>query len=118
FVTCMIMAACVAMFLPNTKSFLHEMKSSVDTLGQITSYAATHLGAQFRTHIYSVFIMKDTARILCWDRSGMIVMEAFKYNESPYLAEFFRHFSTASPEMCGKDQSASDPTSSEALAAR
>jgi hypothetical protein len=47
-----------------TKSFLPETKSSKDTLGQITSYAAAHLGAQFRMHIFSVFIMKDTARIL------------------------------------------------------
>jgi hypothetical protein len=62
--------------------------------------------------------MKDTARILHWDRSGTIITEVFKYNESPYLTEFFRHFSTASPGMHGKDQSASDPTSSEALAAR
>jgi hypothetical protein len=109
---------CSCCDVPDTKSFLRETKSSADPLGQITSYAATHLGAQFCTHIYSVFIMKDTARILRWDRSGTIVTEAFKYNESPYLAEFFRRFSTASPEMRGKDQSASDPTSSEALAAR
>jgi hypothetical protein len=109
---------CPCCDVPNTKSFLRDMKSSVDTLGQITSYAATHFGAQFRMHIYSVFIMKDTARILCWDRLGIIVMEAFKYNESPYLTEFFHRFSTASPEMRGKDQSASDPMSSEALAAR
>ena len=102
----------------NAKSFLHETKSSKDTLGQITSYAAAHLGAQFRTHIYSVFIVKDTARILRWDRSGTIVTEGFKYNESPYLAEFFRRFSTASPEMRGKDQTVSDPTPSEALLAR
>jgi hypothetical protein len=69
-------------------------------------------------HIYSVFIMKDTARIFHWDRLGTIVTEAFKYNESPYLAEFFHCFSTVSPDMRGKDQSASDPTSSEALAVR
>lgn len=104
--------------VPNTKSFLCETKSSADTLGQITSYAAAHLGAQFCMHIYSVFIMKDTVRILHWDRLGMIVTEAFKYNESPYFTEFFCHFSTASPEMCNKEQSASDPMSSKALAAR
>jgi hypothetical protein len=92
---------CPCCNVPNTKSFLRDTKLSVDTLGQITSYAATHLGAQFRTHIYSVFIMKDTARILCWDRSGTIITEAFKYNESPYLTEFFRRFSTVSPEMRG-----------------
>jgi hypothetical protein len=102
----------------STKAFLNDTKLSKDTLGQITSYAAAHLGAQFRTHIYSVFILKDTARILRWDRSGAIVTEAFKYDESPYLAEFFRCFSMASPVMRGKDQSVLDPTPAEALAAR
>jgi hypothetical protein len=102
----------------STKAFLNDMKKSKDTLGQIMSYAATQLGAQFRTHVYSVFILKDTARILQWDRSGAIVMEAFKYDESPYLVEFFRRFLQASPAMCGKDQSVSDPTPAEALVAR
>jgi hypothetical protein len=35
-----------------------------DTLGQITEYVAAHLGSQFRTHIYSVLVGKQTATIL------------------------------------------------------
>ena len=86
------------------KSFLCGSKAGNDTLGQITSYAVAQLGSQFRTHLYSVFIVKGTARILRWDRSGTIVTEAIPYNESPFLAEFFRRYSKASPEMRGKDQ--------------
>ena len=52
------------------KSFLHDSKAGKDTLGQITSYAAAQLGTQFQTHAFSVFILRDTARILQWDRSG------------------------------------------------
>jgi hypothetical protein len=41
--------------LSRVKTFLYETKGAVDTLGQITSYAVVQLGAQFRTHVYSVF---------------------------------------------------------------
>ena len=100
------------------KSFLHDTKTGTDTLGQITAYAAAQLGSQFRTHIYSILIVKDTARIIRWDRSGAIVTEAIKYNESPLLTEFFRRYSKAPPDMRGKDQSVSCPTFTEAVAAR
>jgi hypothetical protein len=46
------------------KCFLGDSKTAADTLGQITSYAAVQLSAQFRTHIFSIFIMKDKARII------------------------------------------------------
>ena len=100
------------------QSFLHDTQAGKDTLGQITSYAAAQLGAQFRTHAYSVFILRDTARILQWDRSGTIVTEAIKYNEDCFLAEFFRRYSKASPAMRGKDMSASLPTALQAQSAR
>ena len=96
------------------KLFLHETKSSNDTLGQITSYAAAQLTSQYHMHVYSVFIMKNTARILGWDRSGTIVMEAIEYNEFPLLAEFFCYYSVASPGMHSNDQSVSVPTAAEA----
>jgi hypothetical protein len=102
----------------SVKSFLRDTKSGIDTLGQITAYAAAQLGSQFRTHIYSVLIIKNTARIIRWDRSGAIVTEVIKYNESPLLTEFFSRYSKASPAMRGKDQSVSYPTPTEAVAAR
>src|ERR1700678_2182262 len=100
------------------RSFLCHSKAANNTLGQIMSYAVAQLGAQFRTHAYSVFIVKDTARILRWDRSGTIVMETIKYNKSPLLAKIFRRYSVALPEMRGKDSSASAPTPAEGLMAR
>jgi len=100
------------------KSFLHDSKAGRDTLGQITSYAAAQLGAQFRTHIYSVFILRDMARILQWDRSGTIVTEAIKYNEDCLLAEFFCRYSKAPPAMRGNDMTALPPTPNQAHLAR
>jgi hypothetical protein len=46
------------------------------------------------------------------------VTEAIKYNKSHHLAEFFRRYSEASPEMRGIDQSVMDPTPAEAVMAR
>jgi hypothetical protein len=101
------------------KSFLHDSKTANNMLGQITAYAAVQLSAQLWTHVYSVFIRKGLARILRWDRSGTIMMEAIKYAESPLLTEFFRCYSCASPEMRGKDTSTSlHFTSAEEAAAR
>lgn len=51
------------------KMFICDHKVAVDTLGQIT--------AQYCTHIFSVFIVRDKAQILCWEQSGAIVSEAF-----------------------------------------
>ena len=99
-------------------SFLSTAKTARDTLGQITSYAAVQFGAQFRTHLYSILICRDTARILRWDRSGTIVTEAIKFNESPFLAEFFRRYSQAPPAMRGVDTSVIEPTASESSDAR
>ena len=100
------------------KSFLKDTKKATDTLGQITSYAAIQLGSQFRTHIFSVLIVRDLARIIRWDRSGAIVTEAIFYNQSSLLVDFFRRYSQAPPEMHGIDQSVSDPTPEEKNVAR
>jgi hypothetical protein len=63
-------------------------------------------------------IVKDTARILQWDRMGTIVTEAIKYNKSPHLTEFFCHYSKASLAMCDMDQSVLAPMLEEAAVAR
>ena len=62
--------------------------------------------------------MKDTARIIQWDRSGAIVTEAIKYNESPLLIRFFCCYLAALPDMHGKDQSVLDPMLNEVVTAR
>jgi hypothetical protein len=102
----------------NYNTFLRNTNTAHDTLGQITAYTAAQLGSQFRTHAYSVLIVKDTARLLRWDRSGTIVTEAFAYNDFSYLAEFFHRYSNAPLEMRGNDQSVSDPTPAEESIAR
>lgn len=100
------------------EDFVRKTPSGIHTLGQITCYAAAQLNSQFRTHAYSVYILKKTARIIRWDRSGAIVTEPILYDNSPLLAEFFRRYSQAPSAMRGIDQSVSAPTAEEALVAR
>ncbi|KAN0120535.1 hypothetical protein V8E52_004362 [Russula decolorans] len=66
---------------PN-RPFIRDTKAAHDTLGQITSYAAAQLGAQFRTHIFSIYC------------------------------------TIAPPAMRGIDESVSDPSLTEKVAAR
>ena len=44
--------------------------------------------------------------------------ESIDINSDPQLAEFFCRYSKAPAEMCGLNQSVSDPTPEEAIAAR
>ncbi|KAF8443808.1 hypothetical protein L210DRAFT_3735437 [Boletus edulis BED1] len=103
---------------PQHKTFLRESKAALDTLGQISAYASVQLGSQFRTHCYSVLIVKKVARILRWDRSGAIVTTPIAYNTEGELAEFLRRFSKASPAMKGVDETVTIPPVSDASEAR
>lgn len=98
--------------------FIHKTATCLASLGQISCYAAAQLNSQFRTHAYSVFIVKNLARIIRWDRSGAIVTEPIDYSEDPLLANFFRRYSLAPSAMRGIDQTVSAPTAEEALVAR
>ncbi|KAG0695100.1 hypothetical protein DFH29DRAFT_787732, partial [Suillus ampliporus] len=69
-----------------------QTNKGFNTLGQITSYAVTQLGAQYRTHAFSVLIIRNRARIIRWDREGAIIMNTFDYYHKPHLANFFHHF--------------------------
>ncbi|KAG0698982.1 hypothetical protein DFH29DRAFT_1002369 [Suillus ampliporus] len=71
-------------------SIISPTDNSMDTLGQITSYAAAQLGAQYRSHAFSVLIMPN----------------------------FFHRYAQASPELRGIDTSVSPPSAEEAALAR
>jgi hypothetical protein len=87
---------------PTAEGFLSNNDRARQTLGQVTSYATAHLAAQFRTHAFSILLFRETARIMRWDRSGVIVSERIPLDE-PQLTEFFWRFSNASPTERGHD---------------
>jgi hypothetical protein len=53
-----------------------SMGPGLVNLGQITAYATSILSTQYRTHTFMVFIVKDYAMFLRWDRSGAVVTRA------------------------------------------
>lgn len=84
-----------------------EGQSRLSALGQSTRYAHAVLTRQFRTCVYSVSVAGTTARLLRWDRSGLIVTKSFDYKENPsYLASFIWRFSKSTNERRGWDLSA------------
>ena len=58
---------------PTVEGFLCDDERARQTLGQLTSYATAHLAAQFRTHVFSVLRFPKSARLMRWDRAGIIV---------------------------------------------
>ncbi|KAG2354450.1 hypothetical protein BDR07DRAFT_1494579 [Suillus spraguei] len=79
-------------FLQDSDSIISSTDNSMDTLGQITSYAAAQLGAQYHSHAFSVLI--------------------------PHLSDFFHHYARAPFKLCGIDTSISPASTREAALAK
>ena len=76
-------------------------------LGQSTRYAHVIQTRQFRTCVYSISVAGTTARLLRWDRSGLVVTESFNYREDPsHLISLVWRFSKSTDEQRGWDLSA------------
>ena len=76
---------------PTPKGFIRDGDRARQTLGQVTSYATAHLAAQFRTHLFSILLFSETARLMRWDRAGVIVSERIPL-DNPALKQFFWRF--------------------------
>ena len=85
---------------PNDK----KAKYKVSALGQSTRYAHMIQARQFRTCVYSISVAGTNARLLRWDRSGVVATESFSYKSNPeFLIDFVWRFSKASREQRGFD---------------
>lgn len=60
---------------------------SENTAGQITVHATAHIAVQFRTHKFSLFIYPTYARLLRWDRAGIVTKQISIAESEPDLAE-------------------------------
>ncbi|KAI0333046.1 hypothetical protein GY45DRAFT_376123 [Cubamyces sp. BRFM 1775] len=73
-------------------------------LGQIMTYSVLVFDDQHRTHHYTLLILGDTARIIRWDRSGVVATHKFNYVQNPLmLAQFIWRFARMSPAERGHD---------------
>jgi hypothetical protein len=83
------------------------------TRGQITAYATLVMGSQYRTHAFFVLIIGEYARLIRWDRSGAVVTERIKYDETSELFDFFMRYDLADSEARGHDSTVGTPTKEE-----
>ncbi|KAI0663922.1 hypothetical protein C8Q70DRAFT_905024 [Cubamyces menziesii] len=76
-------------------------------LGQIMTYSILVFDNQHRTHHYTLIIFGDMARIIRWDRSGVVATKKFNYVQDPLmLAQFLWRFARMSPTQRGHDTTA------------
>ena len=87
---------------PNDKGLLCDSERARQTLGQVTRYATAHLASQFRTHVFSILLFTKSARLMRWDRAGLIVSEPIALDK-PELAQFFWRFNNANAKDRGYD---------------
>ena len=87
---------------PSDNDFLRHSDRAMQTLGQLMSYSTAHLATQFRTHIFSVLLFRKSARLMRWDRAGLIVSKRIPLETSD-LVDFFWRFSEASLKNRGHD---------------
>jgi len=99
-------------FQDNGESFERHTIDARETLGQIALYATAQMAAQFRTHIFALLIFPQYARLLRWDRAGVVVTEQIMYDEKCIIPRFYWRYCHASAAERGLDTSV-QPFSSE-----
>ncbi|KAI9062414.1 hypothetical protein FKP32DRAFT_1604275 [Trametes sanguinea] len=78
-----------------------------DVLSQISRCAVLVFDYQQRTHLFTLLVLGCMARILRWDRAGLLVSHKFDYTKKPeYLARFLWRFGRMTPEERGHDPTA------------
>ncbi|KAI9430286.1 hypothetical protein H4582DRAFT_2087211 [Lactarius indigo] len=82
---------------------MSQKPKGITTAGQITTYTALQLDCQYRTHVFSVLVVKDYARLIRWDRSGAIVTAPIYYQHDPVLLDFFTLYDQAERPVRGHD---------------
>ncbi|TFY71316.1 hypothetical protein EVG20_g1689, partial [Dentipellis fragilis] len=96
-------------------NFVRNNRAANESRDQMILYASAQLTMQLRQFCFSISIAKgNEARLMRWDRGGVIVSECFDFVKNPaLLLEFFWRFSHLELEQRGIDTSASSPTAEE-----
>lgn len=101
-------------FGPLPGNFLTTTVDGKESRGQITEYAAKIMATQHRTCLFSIFIHRFTARLLRWDRVGVVVSKPIHYKDNPTpLIAFLYRFGQMTLEERGIDPTVTSPTPAE-----
>ncbi|KZV69778.1 hypothetical protein PENSPDRAFT_608208 [Peniophora sp. CONT] len=83
----------------------HQTAPAIHARGQTASYALNQQQQQALTHSYSAVIAGETARVLVFDHSGVIVTESFPWKTGSVFTEFLWRLERASDKVIGLDDS-------------
>jgi len=95
---------------PRSAHFLSDLKGNrSNILGKLGTYAAVQIDSQYRTHSFLVLIIGTYARLMRWDRGGMIFTEPIYYNTHAEFFDFFEAYDCASLDVRGHDSIIASP---------
>ncbi|KAI0701130.1 hypothetical protein C8T65DRAFT_741826 [Cerioporus squamosus] len=88
-----------------TKFLRTDSNDGREALGQLGEYVGQIFGHQHRVHLYAVYVYKDRARLLYFERQGALVSEPFQYGTRKHLTlhTFFWRIAHMSREELGLD---------------
>ncbi|KAI0344305.1 hypothetical protein BDW22DRAFT_1427927 [Trametopsis cervina] len=87
-----------------TLSMKNVTNASIEDCAQQAEYVTDIMTLQHRVHVFSVFIVGHSARIIRWDRAGAVVSEQFDYfSGKNWLGEFLFRYEHATPQLRGHD---------------
>lgn len=90
-----------------------EQRKAIKGLGQMVAYAARVFARQHRNFFFTVSMTPKIARLLRWDRSGVVVSAAFEYHNCDTLSKFFWCFSRMTDAERGCDTTVMQATEAE-----
>ncbi|KAI0347527.1 hypothetical protein BDW22DRAFT_536266 [Trametopsis cervina] len=89
------------------KHFLRDSLVGKEARAQLIRYATEIMHRQHRMHLYMVCITRSHARLLRWDRAGVLVSESIDLAAHPeQLLDFIHRFAQMTPEQRGRDPTA------------
>ncbi|KAI0829194.1 hypothetical protein BC628DRAFT_1359612 [Trametes gibbosa] len=105
-------------FNPGTKQPIRSnLASQNDTYAQIISYATEAQLYQHRDFYYTVYVWQNYARLMRWDRAGVVLSEPFDWvKERKPLLTFMYAFAMATPQDQGYSSHARRATKDEVSA--
>ncbi|VDC07150.1 unnamed protein product [Peniophora sp. CBMAI 1063] len=77
------------------------------SFGQLITYAEVMTSNAHRTHIFSFVLLPEDARLIRFDRSGIIISERFPWRISGHLLAFLSRLAQMTPAERGWDTSVS-----------
>lgn len=87
--------------------FLHDTDEGKEARAQHIKSAAELMYRQHRTHVFTFYVLKSRARLLRWDRAGLIISEPIDLLQKPGdFLNFFYRLAAMTPEELGYDTTA------------